>query len=98
VRIPAPLANGASMTACTYWSNFLKLRHYEVRFNSGPMDQDFSGSCTVTSRNSLIQKGATTATKSEVFRPKRGAPGLLWRGWRCVEESLATVNFREFLF
>jgi hypothetical protein len=31
------------------------------------MGQDFSGSCTVTSRNPLIQKGATTATKSEPF-------------------------------
>ena len=80
MRIPAPLANGASMTACTYWSNFLELHHDEVRLNPGPMGQDFSGSCTVTSRNSLIQKGATTATKSELSRLKRGASGLLWRG------------------
>src|SRR5215203_6061257 len=41
------------------------------------MDQDFSGSCTATSRNSLIQRGATTATKSEPFRPQRGAPGSI---------------------
>ena len=44
------------------------------------MGQDFSGSCAVTSRNSLIQKGATTATKSELFRPKRGAPGSFFEG------------------
>src|SRR5215203_5244687 len=41
------------------------------------MDQDFSGSCTATSRNPLIQRGATTATKSEPFRPQRGAPGSI---------------------
>src|SRR5215204_3494001 len=41
------------------------------------MDQDFSGSCTATSHNPLIQRGATTATKSEPFRPQRGAPGSI---------------------
>src|SRR5215212_9477375 len=44
---------------------------------TGPIGQDFSGSCTVTSGNSLIQKGATTATKSEPFWPQRGAPGSI---------------------
>jgi hypothetical protein len=36
------------------------------------MGENFSGSCIVTSRNPLIQKGATTATKSGSF----GAGGL----------------------
>jgi hypothetical protein len=63
-----------------------------------PMGQDFSGSCTVTSRNLLIHNGATTATKSGGFDPKGVQQGLLSRGWRCVDESLATLNFREFLF
>ena len=37
-----------------------------------PMGENFSGSSIVTSRNSLIQKGATTATNSGRF----GAGGL----------------------
>ena len=62
------------------------------------MGENFSGSCTVTSRNLLIHIGATTATKSECFDPKGVQQGLLSWGWRCVEESLATANFREFFF
>jgi hypothetical protein len=34
----------------------------EVRLSAGPMSQDFLGSCAVTSRNSLIQNGATNTT------------------------------------
>jgi hypothetical protein len=70
----------------------------EVRWVPGPMGENFSGSCTVTSRNLLIHIGATTATKSGCFDPKGVHQGLLSGGWRCVEESLATANFREFLF
>ena len=70
----------------------------------GPHDVDpppgerFSGSCTVTSRNSLIHNGATNGTKAGRFDPKGVQQGLLSRACRCVEEPLATVNFAEFLF
>jgi hypothetical protein len=33
----------------------------------GPMGENFSGSCIVTSRNPLIHKGATNGTKSPDF-------------------------------
>jgi len=78
--------------------NFGELRHGEVRWVPGPMGENFSGSCTVTSRNLLIHIGATTATKSGCFDPKGVHQGLLSGGWRCVEESLATANFVEFGF
>jgi hypothetical protein len=45
----------------------------EVRLIPAPMGEDFSGSCTVTSRNPLIQIGATNGTKSERFDAK-GVP------------------------
>src|SRR5215203_4868859 len=77
-------------------ANFLELRYGEVRLVPSPMGENFSGSCTVTSRNPLIHIGATPATKSECFDPKGVQQGLLSWGWRCVEESLATANFREF--
>jgi len=53
--------------------------------------QNFSGSCTVTSRNSLIQKGATTATKSGDLTPKEAAESIvegltLRRGVACYSE------------
>jgi hypothetical protein len=50
------------------------------------MGEHLSGSCTVASRNPLIQKGVTTATKSERFDAKGVLPGLLSRVCRCVEE------------
>jgi hypothetical protein len=42
----------------------VELRNGEVGLCPGPMGQYFSGSCTVTSRNPLIHKGATKGTKS----------------------------------
>jgi hypothetical protein len=78
--------------------NFRELRQGEVRLGPGPMGEKFSGSCTVTRRNHLIHNGATAATKSGCFLPQRGAVGSLSGGWRCVEKSLATANFAEFLF
>ncbi len=78
--------------------DFAFWRKGEVRLSPGPMGEHFSGSCTVTSRNSLIQKGATTATKSERFDATGGQQGLLSRAYHCVEEPLATVNFAEFFF
>src|SRR5215218_6342288 len=60
-----------------------------------PPGEHFSGSCTVTSRNSLIHNGATNGTKAGRFDPKGVQQGLLSRACRCVEEPLATANFGE---
>jgi hypothetical protein len=77
---------------------FLELRKSEVRLSAGSMGEKFSGSCIVTSRNSLIQKGATTATKSERFDAE-GVPPYSCRVLTAASEGLlATVNFREFFF
>jgi hypothetical protein len=78
--------------------DFAFWREGEVRLSPCPMGENFSGSCTVTSRNYLIHNGATTATKSRCFDPKGAQQNLLSGGCRCVEEPLATLNFREFLF
>ena len=62
------------------------------------MGGSFSGSCIVTSRNSLIHNGATTATKSERLDAE-GVPPCCCRVLTAASERLlATVNFREFLF
>jgi len=62
------------------------------------MGEDFSGSCIVTSRNSLIHNGAITATKSERFDAK-GVPPCCCRVLSAASERLlVTVNFGEFLF
>jgi hypothetical protein len=62
------------------------------------MGENFSDSCLVTSRNSLIHKGATTATKSERFDAE-GVPPCCCRVLSAASERLlATANFREFLF
>src|SRR5215208_3225539 len=79
-------------------SGLFRQFHDGVRLSPGPMGEDFSGSCPVTSRNPLIHKGATNSTKSERFDVKGVQQGLLSWGWRCVGEPLATANFREFLF
>jgi hypothetical protein len=78
--------------------DFRELCRGEVRSSPGPKSQDFSGSCTVASRNHLIHSGATTATKSGRFDPKGVQHGLLSRAWRCVDEPFATANFGEFVF
>jgi hypothetical protein len=70
----------------------------EIPHRAGPMGQDFSGSCAVTSRNPLIHNGATNGTKSGRFDPKGEQQALLSKARGCVEEPFATVNFREFLF
>jgi hypothetical protein len=78
--------------------NFVELRNGEVRLCPGPMSPDFSGSCAVTSRNSLIHNGATTATKSKRFDAE-GVPPYCCRVLTAASERLlATMNFREFLF
>jgi len=62
------------------------------------MGENFSGSCIVTSRNSLIHNGATTATKSERFDAE-GVPPCCCRVLTAASERvLATVNFGEFFF
>src|SRR5215211_9447816 len=62
------------------------------------LQADFSGSWDVTSRNSLIHIGATTATKLERFDAE-GVPACCCRVLTAASERLlATVNFAEFLF
>jgi hypothetical protein len=79
-----------------YVANFRELRTCEVRLCPGPMGENFSGSCIVTSRNSLIHEGATTATKSERFDAE-GVPPCCCRVLTAASARLlATVNFREF--
>jgi hypothetical protein len=69
-----------------------------VQSSPGPIGEDFSGSCAVTSRNSLIHNGATTATKSERFDAE-GVPPCCCRVLTAASERLlATLNFREFIF
>jgi hypothetical protein len=63
-----------------------------------PMGENFSGSCIVTSRNSLIHIGATTTTKLWCFDPKGVQQSLSSGACRRVEEWLATANFGKFLF
>jgi hypothetical protein len=62
------------------------------------MGEDFSGSCTVTSRIPLIQIGATNGTKSERYDAK-GVLSCCSRVLGDVPDGLlATVNFAEFFF
>src|SRR5215218_6029690 len=62
------------------------------------MGEDFSGSRAVTSRNPLIQIGATNGTKSERFDVK-GVPSCCSRVLGDAPEGpFATVNFAEFIF
>ena len=46
----------------SFLTNFVEPRTGEVRLSPRPEGRDFSGSCTVTSRNPLIHKGATNST------------------------------------
>jgi hypothetical protein len=60
--------------------------------------RNFSGSCIVTSRNSLIHKGATTATNSKRFDPKRCTRVFCHGVGAAPDGPFATVNFVEFYF
>ena len=80
------------------YPNSVELRKGEVRLSPGPIGENFSGSCIVTSRNSLIHNGATTATKSERFGAEWMPPCCCRALTAASERLLATVNFREFLF
>src|SRR5687767_2479905 len=61
-------------------ANFGESRLCELWLVPTPMGENFSGSSIVTSRNPLIQKGATTATKSPRFGAGGRHQGLLSRG------------------
>jgi hypothetical protein len=78
--------------------NFRELRYGEVRLSPHPMSENFSGSCIVTSRNSLTHNGATTATKSERFGAE-GVPPCCCGALTAESDGLlATANFAEFFF
>jgi hypothetical protein len=62
------------------------------------MRQDFSGNCTVTSRNPLIHDGATNPTRSGPKRPEVVPPCRSRVFGDELSGSLATPNFREFFF
>jgi hypothetical protein len=62
------------------------------------MGEDFSGSCTVTSRNPLIDIGATNGTKSAGFDAKRLPPCCSRLLGDAPEGPFSTVNFAEFDF
>jgi len=62
------------------------------------MGENFSGSCIVTSRNSLIHLGATTATNSERFDVEGVLPCCCQVLTAASQRLLATVNFGEFFF
>jgi hypothetical protein len=79
-----------------YVANFRELRKDEVQVSPGPMGEHFSGSRAVTSRNPLIQIGATNGTKSAGFDAE-GGPSCRCRVLAAASDGhLATVNFREF--
>jgi hypothetical protein len=54
------------------------------------MGENFSGSCIVTCRNSLIHIGATTATKSERFDAEGVPPCWFEVAYRRHLEALAS--------
>jgi hypothetical protein len=60
--------------------------------------KNFSGSSTVTSRNTLLHKGATNGTNSPRFDAQEVPPCRCRVLGAAHDGSLATVNFREFLF
>src|SRR5215212_2214444 len=62
------------------------------------MNEDFSGSCAVASRNSLLHNGATNATWSWRLDAEGVPPGRRGVLGAVLEGSLATANFGELLF
>src|SRR5215213_3181417 len=62
------------------------------------MNEDFSGSCAVASRNSLLHNDATNATWSWRLDAEGVPPGRRGVLGAVLEGSLATANFREFHF
>jgi hypothetical protein len=70
----APAETGVDQARTS--ENSIKAKFAGMPHSLGPMGENFSGSCIVTSRNSLIHIGATTATKSGRFDPKGAPQGL----------------------
>src|SRR5215212_10642772 len=98
-----PISIGAALcltgtSAKAARANFAELRQREVRLSPGPIGENFSGSCIVTSRNSLIHNGATTATKSERFGAEWMPPCCCRALTAASERLLAIANFVEFFF
>src|SRR5215203_6945450 len=60
------------------------------------MGRDFSGSCTVTSRNSLLHKGATKSTYSERLDPEVVSECRRRELAAVIDGTLATANFGEY--
>jgi hypothetical protein len=69
-----------------------------LRLCPGPGVQDFSGSSSVTSRNSLIHYAATNGTYSPRFEAEGVATCRYGVLLAALDGSLATANFREWLF
>jgi hypothetical protein len=70
----------------------------EVRLCPGPMRQEFSGNGDVASRNPLLHKGATNATRSRRSDSEEAPPCLTRVLGAELDGSLATLNFREYSF
>src|SRR4051812_45912741 len=62
------------------------------------MGQEFSGNCHVASRNALLHNGATNATRSRRSDSEEAPPCRTRVLGAELDESLATLNFREFHF
>src|SRR5215217_4607830 len=81
-----------------FWRQLLRTPSTRSSVEPRPEGKDFSESCSVTSRNTLIHNAATNVTKS----PRFGADGSAKcrRGMLAAElgGSLATLNFGELLF
>jgi hypothetical protein len=79
-------------------ANFLERRKREVRLSPGPMGEEFSGSSAVTCRNALLHDGATNVTWSGHCYPEAVPPCRSRAPGADLGSSLATTNFREYLF
>ncbi|MDQ5812961.1 MAG: KR domain-containing protein [Actinomycetota bacterium] len=71
-----------------------------AKFGSAPARRAsiISGSCAVTSRNTLLPNGATNATWSRCFGSEAGQLSSSGVPGAEIGGSLATVNFRESPF
>jgi hypothetical protein len=78
--------------------DFAFWRRGEVRLITAPMGENFSGSCTVTSRNPLIHNGATNGTKLLRFDAKGVLPCCSRVLGDAPDGPFATLNFAEFYF
>jgi hypothetical protein len=81
-----------------FWCQLLRTPFGRSSVGPGPMGGDFSGSSDVTTRNILLHDGATNATWSGRFDAE-GVAICPCKVLTAVQGgSLATANFREFLF